>query len=351
MSSERTEEATPKKRQDARQKGQIARSADLTSAAGLGAGFAVLISTRGTIWDALSHAIRAAFIDVRHPEQALSQPLVWATPILTSGIIAMAPVCLAAAGAAALVQAAQVGPLLTGRPLQMDWTRINPFTGIQRMLTLRTAVELAKGILKCLVIAFIMQRWFVQERDNLLQLGLMPAGAGADLFLGMCGRVVMRVSGVFLVMGAVDYLYQKIEQNRNLRMTRQEIKEENREQDGDPQLRARIRQVQRQMASGRMMSDVPKADVVITNPTHYAVAIQYDAARHAAPVVVAKGQRLVAERIRDVARRHGVPIIQKPPLARALYRSVEIGHPIPDDLYRAVAELLAFIYRAYGRKA
>lgn len=329
----------------------MARSHDLTAALALGSGFAVLAASRHFVWDSLGSMVRQALADTCHSDAALRSLSHWAAPILTKGLLALAPVCLATAGVAAIAQAGQVGLFFSARPLQFDLARLNPLQGIQRLATRRTAVELAKGILKCSLVGFVFLRWLLAERGAFLDLAAMDPAAGVEAFTSLCRGLATRVCLAFLAIGAADALYQRWEHERSLRMSRQEIKEEYREQEGDPQIRARVRQIQRQMATRRMMHDVPKATVVVTNPTHLAVALWYDPERHAAPVVVAKGQHLLAERIRSIAKAHHVPVVQNVVLARALYAEVEVGRAIPEALYRAVAEVLAFIYRTYGRRA
>ncbi len=351
MAGERTEAATPKRRRDARQKGQIARSQDLTAAMALAASFVALLAGQQFAWGSLETMLRQALMDLRHPQVALGAIFTWAAPIVAKGLVALAPVCLTAAAATALTQVGQVGLLLSARPLQLDLTRLDPLQGLKRLVARRTLVELTKGLLKCALMSFILYRWFCQQRGAFIDLAAMDPSAGRVAFTALCRGLAVRVCLAFLAIGALDVLYQRLEHERNLRMSRQEVKEEHREQEGDPQIRARVRQIQRQMATRRLMQEVPKADVVVTNPTHLAVALRYDPERHAAPVVVAKGQLLMAERIRALAKRHHVPVVQNVPLARALYRQVEVGHAVPEALYRAVAEVLAFIYRTYGRKA
>ncbi|HEX2999312.1 MAG TPA: flagellar biosynthesis protein FlhB [Armatimonadota bacterium] len=350
MAGERTEAATPKRRQDARRRGQVARSQDLTAALSLAAGLGALFAGRGLLWGSLERGMRLAFADLAHSDLVMQSLSSWMTPIVQQGFIAMAPVCLVAAGAGVLAQVAQVGPLISSQGLQFDANRINPLAGIKRMVTRRTAMEVAKGLGKCTLIGYMIYRWILRDKESLISLGAMPAAQSVDTFVSLCAQLAMRICLLFFILGVADYFYQRREHEQSLRMTRQEVKEEFREQDGDPQLKARVRSIQRQMAQHRMMQDVPTADVVVTNPTRIAVALKYDPERAPAPIVVAKGQRLLAQRIREIAREHGVPIVENRPLARSLYRSVPVGKMIPEQLYRAAAELLALIYRTYGRR-
>ncbi|HPT97582.1 MAG TPA: flagellar biosynthesis protein FlhB [Armatimonadota bacterium] len=350
MAGERTEAATPKHRQEARKRGQVARSHDLTAGIALTTGFAVLIASQGFFRQTLESAFRLAYADLHRPDKVFNSIFLWMAPIVRQGAVALAPICAATALAALATQLAQVGFLVSSQAVRFDLNRINPLEGIKRLVTMRTAVELLKGIVKCLILGGIIAHWTYRQRLAFMELAGLPVSVGVAAFADLCRGLATRVCVALLAIGAIDYFYQRFEYNRSLRMTKQQVKEEYREQEGDPQLKARVRQIQREMARRRMVQDVAAADVVITNPTHLAVALRYDPEKHAAPVVVAKGRLLLAEKIRTIARRHHVPIVRNPPLARALYRMVKVGHTIPETLFRAVAEVLAFIYRTYGRK-
>ncbi|HHX39252.1 MAG TPA: flagellar biosynthesis protein FlhB [Armatimonadetes bacterium] len=351
MAGERTEAATPKHRQEARKRGQVARSQDLTAGIALTAGFAVLVASQGFVRETLESAFRLAYADLHRPDKVFNSIFIWLAPIARQGAVALAPICAATALAALSTQLAQVGFLVSSQAVRFDVNRINPLEGLKRLVTMRTAVELLKGIAKCVILGGIIVHWACRERLAFMELAGLPVGVGVAAFGGLCRGLMTRVCVALLAIGALDCLYQRFEYSRSLRMTKQQVKEEYREQEGDPQLKARVRQIQREMARRRMVQDVATADVVITNPTHLAVALRYDPEKHAAPVVVAKGRLLLAEKIRTIARRHHVPIVRNPPLARALYRMVKVGHAIPETLFRAVAEVLAFIYRTYGRKS
>ena len=238
----------------------------------------------------------------------------------------------------------QVGFLYTTKPMTPKFSRIDPIAGTKRYFSLRTFVELLKSLFK--LGAAVVVVWFTMRSrtgELLSLMGMTPWGllpAIATLVITIWWRIAL----VMILIGIVDYAYQRWQHGKDLMMTQHEAKQETKELEGDPQIKRRVRQIQRQLATQRMMVDVPEADVVITNPTHYAIAIRYAHGDMETPLVVAKGMRLVAEQIREIAVENDVPIVQRPELARALYKGVEIGQPISEDLFRAVAEVLSFVY-------
>jgi flagellar biosynthetic protein FlhB len=240
---------------------------------------------------------------------------------------------------------AQTGFLWSSHNISPDLNRLNPIPGLKRIFSPNGLMELGKMLLKLLVIGWVVYSFL---RSHLQELLLM---AGSDLshsmavWVGLASGLALQVSGVYLVLALADFVYQRWFFRRSLRMTRDEVKEEMKRTEGDPVLKGRIRQQQRRLARQRMMANVRKADVVITNPTHLAVAVQYEANRMHAPRVLAKGAYRVAARIVELARIHRVPVVQNPPLARAIYRSVDVEQEIPPDLYLVMAEVLAYVYR------
>lgn len=247
------------------------------------------------------------------------------------------------------VSVLQAGFVVSGEGLKMNLGRLNPLEGFKRLFSKRAGVELFKSIWKVLAVGYIA---YNTVYDNI---GLFPKLMDADIItaVGLVNEMIFsiawKVGLLLLVMAILDYFYQWWELEQSLKMSKQEVKDEYKQTEGDPQVKAKIKEQQRKMAMRRMMSQVPTADVVITNPTHYSVALSYEAKLMDAPVVVAKGQDLVALRIREIARQNGVTIVEDKPLAQALYRSVEIGDKVPPELYQAVAEVLAFVYRLKRR--
>jgi flagellar biosynthetic protein FlhB len=340
MSSQRTEPATPRRRQEARRRGQVARSADLTQAAALLAATAAATATAS--W--------AAGGFVAYAQRALEAPRMDRPGLallegLEAGARVLAPAVLAALAVAVVVGVAQTGGLFTAKPLEPQLDRLNPLRALERLFSLRSAAELLKAALK---LAAVVAAVWAPLRQVVADPGpLAPSAAELVVQVGTVLRDVAWRGGLALgVLGVLDYLYQRFEYERGLRMTRQEVREDLRETEGDPLVRARQRARQRELARRRMLREVARATVVVTNPTHLAVALRYAPPHTPAPVVVAKGAGSVAERIREAARRHGVPTVPNPPLAQALYRRVPLGGAIPPALYRAVAEILALLYRA-----
>ena len=263
----------------------------------------------------------------------------------------VAPVVLFLLVAALVANYAQVGVLFTGQPLMPKANRLSPLTGIKRIFSARGLVELAKGLFKIGAVSYLTWLTIAAEADRMV--AFMDMGIGQILLLS--GNIVLtlafRITLLLLVMAILDYAFQRWDYEKNLRMTKQEVKEELKQQEGDPQQRARVRSLQREMSQRRMMGDVEQADVVVTNPTHIAVALKYKSDTMDAPIVLAKGQRLVAERIKELAREAGVPLVENKPLARALFKTAQIGEQIPEELFKAVAEVLAFVFQLRRRKA
>jgi len=280
----------------------------------------------------------------RVPARALAWSVVW-----RMGACMLPFMAIMAAGGL-LVNLGQVGFMLTGKPLQPKLNRLNPVSGFKKFVSLRAFIELAKSLAKLAIVGTIVYFTFRGRIEEIILLmSLEPLG-----LLGAVAQLVAtvwwRIALAMVLLGAADYAYQRWQHLQELRMTHQEAREETKELEGDPHIKRRVRQLQRQIASQRMMADVPTADVIITNPTHYAVALRYDMQNMDSPVVVAKGQRLVAQRVREVGEEHDVPIVQDPPLARTLFRTVEVGASIPGSVFRAVAEVLSYVYRIDRRR-
>lgn len=351
FAQERTEPATPRRIQRARSRGQVARSPELAAALGLLGGYLALRVSGPYAWQWLLGLARDAWgggwwgAPVLEPADLPGLSL---RTLLTTAAVAGPPL-VAAALVGLAANLAQVGFVLTGQPLVPDLSRLNPLLGLQRLLSRRALVDLAKALLKVAIVGWVAWRTIAGRLAELPLLAGVRAEAVLHHVSDMVGAVVLRVGMAWLVLAALDYAYQRWEYQQSLRMTRQEVREELRETEGAPEVRQRIRRRQREVARRRMMAEVPRADVVITNPTHYAVALRYEAETMEAPEVVAKGAGVVARRIREVAEAAGVPVVENPPLARSLYEAVDIGQAIPQALYQAVAEVLAFVYRLKGR--
>lgn len=262
-----------------------------------------------------------------------------------------APMLLGTAAIAVTANVMQVGLKVTPKAIKPDWTRIDPLKGVTRLVSIRSLVELGKSIAKVGLVAYFVYAFLRNEYPALMDLSGMSVLQIGLALADMCYRLMMRGCVVMLVIGVLDYIYQKLQFENSLKMSKQEVKDEFKRSEGDPQIKSRIRQRQREMARNRMFQDVAKADVVVTNPTHIAVALKYDADNMGAPTVVAKGQRLLAQKIKEIAADNKVPIVENKPVARLLYKMVEVGQQIPDDLYQAVAEILAYVYQLNQKAA
>ncbi len=343
---EKTEPASEKKRQEARDKGHVARSVELNSAAVLLSGLLILYVGGAALAGGIAEVSRSVFagagLAVVSPEAVHSM----FTQHLLRLAMLLGPMILGIMLTGLAVNAAQVGLHMSGEAIRPKFAKLNPVTGVRKLLmNRRSLMELLKGIVKVLIVGLIA---YSGLKDAMLE---SPALVESDphqilaFVAGAALSVSLRASLAYLVLASLDYAYQRFEYEKDLRMSKEEVKEETKTLEGDPLVKSRIRSIQRRIAYRRMMADVPEADVVVTNPTHYAVAVRYEADRMSAPRVVAKGANLVAMKIRELALEHGVPIVEDKPLAQALYRGVEVGEEIPEKLFQAVAQLLAYIYR------
>lgn len=347
---EKTEQPTERRRQEVRSQGNIARSADLT-AAGLLIGVASMLYFSGAgLVTSLSEFMQKsleqdAWLRI---DQGLLMNQFQSFLILFARVVLPSMLILVASAIA--TNLLQVGFIVTTESLQPQWSRINPISGFQRLFSLKGVVRLLGSLLK-LSFLIVVAAWYIAGRmpSFLTLFAVDPASAGISIGQAMI-ILAFFLAGTLLSLAILDYGYQYWQFEQDIRMTKQEIREEHRQMEGDPQIRQRRREVHRKLASSRQMQDVKTADFVVTNPTHIAVAIKYDSEKMAAPVVVAKGEGFMAERIRKIAAEHRVPIIEKKPLARALYKTVKVGRPIPLDMYEAVAEILAYVYRLRGKK-
>lgn len=340
---ERTEQPTAKRLQQAREKGQVPRSVDLTAAAVMLVAGATL-QLLGSYCGGELHALMRASLSLPR-EQALDESL--ALSSFAHAAVHAALACAPVWGLTILTAiAAPMG--LGGRSfspasLSPDFTRLNPVSGFARMFSMRGAVELAKAFAKFLLLAVVAACFLWSHRGTIMMLGTEPTAVAISHAASLSGLALMLLAGGLGLVAAIDVPWQLFQHNRQLRMTRAQVREEMRESEGAPEIKGRIRNLQRELAKRRMMHEVPKADVVVVNPTHFSVALRYDEERMRAPVVVAKGQDLIALRIREIAEEHSVPIFEAPPLARSLHRHVDIGTEIPTTLYVAVAQVLTYI--------
>jgi len=350
MSSDRTEDPTPRRIQKAREEGNIAYSRELNAAA------ALLFGTM------LLQLLGKRFIsDI---QGLINQSLFNLPPVNIDGswLRGLAVSSLSQIGLTAaifvggmlfigiVVSVIQTGFLFSNKRLGFDLKRVNPAKGFKRIFSLQGLMELLKSLLKITVIAWVAYRFINSHLGELIGLIGQDFQSALAVWANLSFSLALRAGGTYVFLAAADYAYQRWQYMRSLRMTKEEVKEEIKQREGDPQVRARIRRERMRMARLRMMTRVPEADVIITNPTHLAIAIQYDPEAMNAPVLLAKGEYKVAERIVKIAEEHQIPVTQNIPLARVLFKTVEIDQEIPPDLYVAMAELLAYIYRLEGKQ-
>jgi flagellar biosynthetic protein FlhB len=345
---ERTEDASPRKREEARQQGQLPRSQEIPMALGLLAALLTLRASAGATFRWLErmteHYMRLAGQWVGEDLSIVRiEAMGWHGFQLLWAVVAPLFVVLVVVGIASNVL--QTGPFFSLKPLAPKPSRISLSRGLGVFFSTRSVAEAVKSLLKVVVLSFLASQILASELPTILGL----AQSGWEVVLVLMARLAYRLTLVmviaFVVLAILDFVYQRWQYNQNLKMSKEEVKEETKQYEGDPQVKARIRSIQRDLARRRMMKEVPKATVVITNPHELAVALRYERETMQAPQVVAKGARLVAQRIKEIAREARVPIVEDQPLARALYKEVPVGGEITSNFYRAVAEILAYVYR------
>lgn len=346
--SEKKHPATPRRKEDARKKGQVFKSQEAISALMLMGLVAVLKYWIPSMLERMGQLF--PYVLGLSSEWTVRSVASLMLNVIWLGVQIMAPIFATGFMIALLANYIQVGFLFTGESMKPQLSRISLISGAKRMFGVKAWVELAKSLTKVILIGYFL---YASVRDRLqLFPALQQLDVGqAAIFLGQAlMELAWKISISFLVLAALDYLYQRWEYEKNLRMSHEELKQEYKQTEGNPELKSEIKRRQRAMATSRMMQDMKQADVVVTNPTHFAVALRYDQSVQKAPFVVAKGQDQIALRMRELAKEYDLVIMENKPLARALYAQVEIGQGIPADLYKAVAEVLAFVYRLRKRK-
>ncbi|MBW1700754.1 MAG: flagellar biosynthesis protein FlhB [Deltaproteobacteria bacterium] len=347
---EKTEPATPKRRQEAREKGQVAQSREISSTLVLLSGLGFFALSGSWMFLNLSEFMGGIFQNINSLRFDGSSVYPFLLEVLQRVFMILMPLMLLVLIAGIAANLLQVGFLFTGKPLVPKLSKLNPINGIKKLFSLRSLVELVKSVFKLLFvggIAFLLLKGELETIPSLMQMGV------GDI-LSFIGRVAFKICFytclALIILAALDYAYQRWQHEKDLKMTKQEVKDELKQREGDPIVKARIKSIQREMSQRRMMEMVPEADVVITNPTNLAIALKYTAEGMMAPRVIAKGAGFIAERIKEIAREKGIPIIENKPLAQTLFKVVGIGDFIPVNLYRAVAEILAYVYRLKGMR-
>lgn len=342
---ERTESASPRRLEQAREEGQVPQSRELAT-------FLILMTGAGGVW-AMGSWLAARIAGVLRNGLTLDREAAFDTTRMVSmlgnlavdALLTLTPVFLTLLIAALAAPFIMGGWVFAPKAFSIDLTRLDPAKGFGRMVSVHGLGELVKGVLKTFVVGGVALAVIWYDRDAIFNLLLQPLEVGLGTFGGLVLYSAVLIVAGFALIAAADVPFQLWQYHNKLKMTKEEVRKEAKEMEGDPQLKARIRSQQREVARRRMMAEVPKADVVVTNPTHYSVALKYDAARMGAPRIVAKGAGEVALKIREIARASNVPLLEVPPLARALHRHADIGDEVPARLYTAVAEVMAYVYQ------
>jgi flagellar biosynthetic protein FlhB len=348
--AEKSEAPTGRRMQEARDRGQVLHSIEFNAAFGL-LGGTWLIQGPGA---QLVQSLNTMFIEAFSGIQAYEVSELWLIHLLSKEIgavlLPLGQIVLGLMVIGLVVTFAQTGLSFSDKRKLFDFSRVNPISGFKRLFSSDGLFNLLKALIKLLVVGWVAYSFLRVNMEKMLALGQLDLRSGVSDWVSLAIAMMWRVGIAYLILAIIDYIYQRWQFYKNLRMTKEEVKEEYKSSEGDPAIKGRIRQQQQQMARRRMMSAVPKADVIITNPTHYAVAVKYDSHSMQAPRVLAKGTLLVAQRIVDIARNHTIPVVQNIPLARTLYAAVDIDQEIPSELYMAMAEVLAYVYRLRDRK-
>lgn len=345
FAGEKTEKATPKKREEERKKGQVAKSQDVNTSIILLFSFIVLFVAGSFMKNEMLDMLTFIFTEKIHETVTMDSTMV----LLQEGLIyfarLVAPIMAISVVAAVAANLLQVGILFTSEPLKFDLKKINPIQGAKRIFSVRAIVELLKSLLKIAVIGTITFSVIWLYKDDMMQLAFKPIES-AVAFFGQV-TVIMGIATILalIFLAVLDYMYQKYDFEKKIRMSKQDIKDEHKNIEGDPFIKSKIKEKQQQMAMSRMMQEVPEADVVITNPTHFAIAIKYDESITSAPYVIAKGQDEIALKIKEIAKEHGIMMVEDKALARSMYDAVKIDEVIPEQFYQAIAEILAFVYQ------
>lgn len=348
FSGEKTEEATPKRKEEARQKGQVAKSMDLNSVFVIVAAFFTFKVLGSYIFLELAGYMRMIFSNLWQPDFTITDIeqifIGFAIIFLKTTMPVMCVILIVALS----INFFQVGFAFSMEPLMPNFDKINPITGFGRLFSKRSLVELFKALFKIGVIGGFIYRFMVKNTKQVPTLINAELIDSFKLAASLILDLVFNIATVLFIMAVFDYMYQWWENKESMKMSKDDIKQEHKQAEGDPHVKGQIKERQRAMSRQRMMKDVPTADVVVTNPTHFAVALKYDK-EMLAPIVVAKGQNLIAQKIKEIAKEHQVVIVENKMLARALYAAVEIGAPVPHELYQAVAEVLAYVYKLKKR--
>lgn len=349
FAGEKTEKASPKKRGEARKKGQVAKSQDINTAFVLLGVFMFLSFSGGYMKNHLFYIFEHSFQEFMLMELTENNLQVIILTIFKELLFIIGPIMMVALIFGVIANYAQVGILFSTEAIQFKLEKLNPLSGLKRMFSMRSVVELLKSLLKIGFIGVVTFNVLWSRMEEIMLLSQQTIGVILVTIAKLTVQMGLYASVALLFLSILDYLYQKYDFEKSIRMSKQDLKEEHKNIEGDPLIKSKIKQRQREMAMSRMMQEVPKADVVITNPTHYAIALKYDETKSDAPYVIAKGVDFIAQKIKLIAKENDVVLVENRPLARALYAETEIGDTIPEEFFKAVAEILAYVYRTKNK--
>jgi flagellar biosynthetic protein FlhB len=348
---DKTEAPTGKRRGEARNKGNVARSTEVNSVIVLLAGLFALKINGKAMYDGMTQVLVGSFKMIHNPRISDMMLVDIFVNAMTSAGKLIFPIAITIMVFGVAANILQVGFIMSTYPLMPRLDKLNPIAGFARLFSIRSVVEALKNILKLLVVGWVAYATIKGEFEGMLVLNNATIG-GILMFIMQIGyKIIYRIGLVLILLAFLDWAYNKYDTEKNLKMSKEEVKEEHKQMEGDPKVKRRIRSMQIEMARRRMMKEVPKATVVITNPTYIAIAIRYEPEQMDTPIVLAKGKRLIAEKIREIARENSIPIVEDKPLARGMYDKVEIGSAIPVEFFTAVAEILAYVFKLKNRAA
>jgi flagellar biosynthetic protein FlhB len=347
---EKTEKATARKREKSREEGQVANSREAASVAVMMTTLLVFYFGAGWMLEKVRAFMLSTFLMIENFDMTVGSLYLLMRLAIVETMTIIAPLLLALLVAGVGINLVQVGWHPSTKTMEPKLSKLNPISGAKKLVSLKSLVELVKSCLKISLISYIAFRVVRDSFDQLISMGVTSIHSIIDLTGTIAMDIIWNVTIALILLAILDIAYQRYDNEKKMKMTKQEVKEENKNYEGNPQVKSRQRGLQRDIAMRRMMDAVPDADVILTNPTHVSVAIKYDALVSDAPMVVAKGAGVIALRIREIATENGVPILERPPLARELYRTVKLGSTVPKALYEAVAQILAFIYNLKSEK-
>ncbi len=353
--AEKSEQPTAKKLEDARKEGQVAKSQEVATAFSLLSLFVILRVVYALMGSTFTNIFPRVYNDIPNVARTYDGqlPIAYITSIINKAMLTLlllcAPFFIVGFAVAFISDYVQVGYKPTSKPLQPKLSKLNPVSGLKKIFSTRKLFELAKSIVKLLIMGIVIYSFFSKRNDYLFLLYDMPLSQAIGLMGNLIIDLGFRVAIAYMIIALADFIYQKRKFTKDMMMTKQEVKDEFKNSEGSPEVKSAQKRRMMEASRRRMMQAVPQADVVITNPTHYAVAVKYDAEEAEAPIVVAKGADFVAQRIKELARESGVEIVENKPLARMLYANVEVGELVPPELYKAVAEVLAYVYHLKGK--